>query len=243
MKFYLDHEWFIDTAKGIDLSIGISPNGVQAWYLNAPIFSPVMENGFVGSVEGGGPVNFRNVSFNPHGHGTHTESHGHISKELFPVSRCFESFFFEAELISLTPENQGDDLVIIPKDLHNIKPCEALVIRTLPNGKDKYNINYSNTNPPYMDVACVKILNDLGVKHLLIDLPSVDKEADGGVLAFHHAYWNVPLQADESRTITELIYVPNHAADGRYVLELQVANFENDAAPSRPILYKKERKL
>ena len=72
---------------------------------------------------------------------------------------------------------------------------------------------------------------------MLLDLPSVDKEIDGGVLAFHHAFWNVPNHPDSSRTITELIYVPNELSDGAYLLELQVSNFENDAAPSRPILY------
>jgi len=81
----------------------------------------------------------------------------------------------------------------------------------------------------------------LGVKHLLVDIPSVDKEIDGGTLAFHHAFWNVPEQPITNRTITELIYVPNEVEDGHYILELQVSNFDNDAAPSRPLLYKKRK--
>jgi hypothetical protein len=39
-------------------------------------------------------------------------------------------------------------------------------------------------------------------------------------------------------TITEFIYVPNAVEDGEYFLNLQIAPFENDAAPSKPILYK-----
>ena len=101
----------------------------------------------------------------------------------------------------------------------------------------KLTMEYSNTNPPFMDHSCVEVLNGLGVKHLLVDIPSVDKEVDGGVLAFHHAFWQVPEKPLIHRTITELIFVPNHLTDGDYLLELQVANFENDAAPSRPLLY------
>jgi kynurenine formamidase len=241
MKFYLDREWFIDTTAFIDLSIGVSTHGVRAWYLNSPRISPVMENGFVGSVELGGAVNFRDIYFNPHGHGTHTESHGHISKEVFPVSSCFNQFFFEAQVITITPEVIGGDRVITAEQLRHICPCDALVIRTEPNDLSKGTTNYSDTNPTYMDVACVQKLNECGIKHLLVDIPSVDKEIDGGTLAFHHAFWNVPEQPITNRTITELIYVPNEVEDGPYILELQVSNFDNDAAPSRPLLYKKRK--
>ena len=39
-------------------------------------------------------------------------------------------------------------------------------------------------------------------------------------------------------TITEFIYVPNTVEDGEYLLNLMIAPFENDATPSKPILYK-----
>ena len=77
----------------------------------------------------------------------------------------------------------------------------------------------------------------MGVKHLLIDLPSVDRESDGGVLAFHHAFWEVPNNPNHERTITEMVYVPTEIKDGNYLLNLQMAPFENDASPSRPVLY------
>jgi hypothetical protein len=72
----------------------------------------------------------------------------------------------------------------------------------------------------------------------LVDLPSVDKEKDEGKLLAHNAFWNTdgPLRMDA--TITEFIYVPNDVADGEYLLNLMVAPFENDATPSKPILYK-----
>jgi arylformamidase len=219
MKFYLDSDWFIDTAEFIDLSIGVATHGVRAWYLDYPRITPVMEHGFVGSVALGGAVNFRDIYFNPHGHGTHTESHGHISKEVYPVSHCFNQFFFDAQLITIIPDIIGGDRVITAEQLRDLSPCDALVIRTEPNYLSKSTTNYSDTNPTYMDVACVDILNECGIKHLLV----------------------VPENPVLDRTITELIYVPSEVEDGSYILELQVSNFENDAAPSRPLLYKKRK--
>ena len=39
-------------------------------------------------------------------------------------------------------------------------------------------------------------------------------------------------------TITELIYVDGAILDGSYLLNLQIASFELDASPSKPVLYK-----
>jgi hypothetical protein len=44
------------------------------------------------------------------------------------------------------------------------------------------------------------------------------------------------LDARLEATITEMIYVPDNVADGSYLLNLQIA-FENDASPSKPVLY------
>jgi hypothetical protein len=34
-----------------------------------------------------------------------------------------------------------------------------------------------------------------------------------------------------------MIYVPDEAKDGYYFLNLQIASFENDASPSKPVIY------
>jgi arylformamidase len=73
---------------------------------------------------------------------------------------------------------------------------------------------------------------------LLIDLPSVDKEKDDGQLLAHKAFWDVNGNIRTEATITEFIYVPNKVLDGSYILNLQIAPFENDATPSKPVLYK-----
>ena len=76
-----------------------------------------------------------------------------------------------------------------------------------------------------------------GIQHILIDLPSVDKEKDNGALLAHKEFWNYNGEQRLKATITELIYVPDYIKDGLYMMDLQVAPIENDAAPSRPILY------
>jgi len=72
----------------------------------------------------------------------------------------------------------------------------------------------------------------------LVDMPSVDREEDQGKLLAHHAFWNYPKQPRMHATITEMIYADSSIADGMYMLNLQVASFRNDAAPSRPVLYR-----
>ena len=82
------------------------------------------------------------------------------------------------------------------------------------------------------------IRDSCGIKHLLIDQPSVDKERDGGKLLSHKAFWDYPQSIDKERTITELIGVPDEIEDGLFLLNLSIANIENDASPSRPVIYK-----
>jgi len=98
----------------------------------------------------------------------------------------------------------------------------------MPNTTDKKSRQYSNTNWPYLKEEAAVFIREKGIEHLLIDLPSVDKEKDDGGKIRKHA------------TITELIYVANKIEDGSYILNLQIAPFENDATPSKPILYKIE---
>ena len=228
----------------IDISIPLSSdkNCVSAWYVN-PMKLEAVENGdWIGDVNKGGSVNFRNITFNPHGNGTHTECVGHISKEFITINTSLKKFMFLAEVITILPTQlENGDFVITKKQfeiaLDGAKP-EAIAIRTLSNGLNKLTTQYSNTNPPYILEDAILYLNEIGVEHLLIDLPSVDKENDEGKLLAHHAFWQYPNNTQMQKTITEFIYVPNESLDGNYILNLQIASFENDASPSKPVLYK-----
>jgi arylformamidase len=232
-----------DLSKPIDISIPLrtGEENVNAWYVPPMKIEPVRMGDWVGDVKQGGSVNFRNITFNPHGNGTHTECVGHISKEDYTINQCLKKFFFMAELITILPDEKNNGDKIITKE--HIENClgekrpEAIVIRTLDNHISKINKHYSNTNPPYLTYEAAVLINELGIDHLLIDLPSVDKEVDDGKLLAHHAFWQYPENTKLERTITEMIYVPNTIFDGTYLLNLQIASFENDASPSKPVLY------
>jgi len=241
MKLTLEKDgrrYSFQTEKGMDLSISLNPKGPRAWYVEPMRIEPVRTEQFLGSVAEGGAVNFRDVYFNPHGHGTHTENVGHIMDTDFPVINSISSSHFFASLISVELKNEDQDLVLNEESLEGFDlKVEALIIRTKPNDHSKMQRQYSGTNFPYLTIGAMQRIVDAGVQHLLIDLPSVDREEDGGALAAHHLFWNVPANPNFQKTITELIYVPNEIEDGTYVLNLQVSNFANDAAPSRPMLF------
>lgn len=233
-----------DLGQAIDLSLVLAGNGKanpSAWYVDDPKMVPVRGEGFVGAVAEGGSVNFRDITFNPHGHGTHTECLGHITHDIHSVDVCFRNItsLMPCSLVTLTPQEIEGDRVLdeVLLDNVNVTLGEAVAIRTVPNGNDKRTRAWSNTNPPYFTAGFMNRLVQSDVKHLLVDLPSVDKEVDGGRLEAHHAFWRVPDHPRHGCTITELIHVPDSAPDGLYLLNLQVAPMDNDAAISRPVLH------
>lgn len=246
--YHRERKYEAELNEGIDISIALSAGEgkVSAWYVPPITIEPVRTEQFIGSIKEGGAVNFRNISFNPHGHGTHTECLGHITPTVHSVNQFIKDYHCFAELISITPtlspskfDDTIEDLVIEEHQLREVlkKSPEALILRTLPNEPTKTHTNYSASNPAYVSLEAMQSIHDSGVKHLLIDLPSVDREADGGKLEGHHAFWDVGGTEKRDRSITELIYVPNEVQDGSFYLNLQIAPFENDASPSRPVIY------
>ncbi|WP_273276515.1 cyclase family protein [Maribacter polysiphoniae] len=233
----------IDLSNPLDISIPMSGNAsnVNAWYITHPRIEPHTEGKFIGAVSKGAAVNFNDIWFNPHAHGTHTECVGHITEEFHSINKNLNQYFFYAEVVTIAPEKSNDDFVISKKQLQYAfgnKKRDAIIIRTLPNLSDKCSRQYSKTNPPYLTEEAARFLVDKGVEHLLIDLPSVDKERDGGELLAHKAFWDFNGKIRKQATITEFVFVPNSIGDGTYFLNLQVAPFENDASPSRPVLYR-----
>ena len=234
-------EFKVNLSKPIDISIPLK-NGTDnpnAWYVPPVKMEAVKMGDWVGEVKKGGSVNFFNIYFNPHGHGTHTECVGHISKDKESINDSVKTFFFLSQLISVEPIALKGDSIITKESIEENfdEECEAIIIRTLPNSTEKLNKHYSNTNPPFLQEEAAIYLREKGIKHLLIDLPSVDKEEDRGILAAHHAFWDFPKNTRFDCSITELIFVPSEIKDGNYLLNLTFAPFDNDASPSRPTLY------
>jgi kynurenine formamidase len=233
----------VDLAQPIDLSLLLREGFGQVNCFWAPPveYAPVVAGDFIGDTTKGGPVNFFNVRFNPHGNGTHTECVGHIAKEKYVLRDCLREAHFLAKLISVYPQKRedGDRVIVVENLMPFIEKGEsnALIIRTLPNEDAKKTQSYSGTNPPYIHQEAMLFLVECGIEHLLLDLPSVDREEDGGALLAHKAFWQYPEAVRAHCTITELIFVPNEVKDGLYLLNLQTASFELDASPSRPIIF------
>lgn len=244
LEIRIEHQLFsVDFNKPLDISIPLRSGNVNpnCYNTDQPSFIPIVEDGFIGSVSKGGPCNHQRLHIAPHGNGTHTECYGHISPDPYAtINQCLRQFHFIAKLVSVQTEKiSGGDRIVRWSDLaSNLSSgIEALVIRTMPNHPDKYSTKYSGTNPPYLERQVAQNAAQNGISHLLVDLPSVDKENDGGKLLVHRDFWNYPEHTRKHSTITELIYVPNNVKDGLYLLNLQIASLESDASPSKPVLY------
>lgn len=260
------------TDKIYDISIPLNFNGEQpnAYGVAAASSTPCDAGELVGDTRLGGSCNFESYTLIPHCNGTHTECVGHITNERISIRDCLQDILIPAVLVSVEPieasktdesypDNGNDkDLLItkkillealetvgneIPHSELRIPHSKALIIRTLPNDDSKLTRKYGDKIPPYFTTDAMEFIVENNVKHLLVDLPSIDRIYDEGKLANHRIFWNVEPGKFETNaatrtnaTITELIYVPDNIKDGDYTLNLQIAPFNTDAAPSRPIL-------
>jgi len=145
-------------------------------------------------------------------------------------------------MVTVTPDKSGEQDSIITASvlkhmLENKVKTPAIIVRTLPNSSDKLKKDYSGTNPAYFSEDAIHYLNKRDVIHLITDLPSVDREKDGGQLMAHKAYWEWPLIPNKKKTITEMVYIDNIVTDGLYLCNIQIASIESDASPSKILIY------
>ena len=251
--------YLIDFSNYYDLSIPINFNGKQPNTYNVEKASskPYQDNSFIGDTRRGGPCNFETYKLTPHCNGTHTECIGHITDERISINLALDDVCFPSTLISVTPTSNkenyipnlnSDDLVITREMLLELLEdisslfLEGLIIRTRPNSTKKMSQDYMESTPPFFTIEAMEYIRDRGVKHLLVDVPSVDRLFDDGHLSCHNIFWDTKDKKYNSETmnytITEMIYVDNKIHDGHYLLNLQIPSFVSDAAPSRPIIFK-----
>ena len=248
------HQCSADTARGMSLSIPLQFGGPQPIFFGASIAGsePLKGDNFTGDTHQGGSCNVQTLHLTPHCNGTHTECVGHVVDGSVAVAEQLRDTLLPATLVTLAPRHNVIDVTLIKMSLQHHPMREmhgAFILRTLPNGRDKLTRDYSAFPPAYLTEEAVKLLVDAGVEHLLVDLPSLDPMHDEGRLAAHRVFWGLPTDSrqlrDASRphaTVTEMIYVPEQAKDGYYLLNLQIPAFMCDAAPSRPIIYPLEIK-
>ena len=245
----------VDLSRPVSLALELDFHAPQPQHFGAPAATsrPYAVPGFSGSVTTGASCNCDVISVIPHCNGTHTEGVGHLTREPFDIYDVVPAGLLPALLISVPPEAardshetsdptpRPDDLLVTRAALLSRWPAnpafapQALIIRT--------GAPLAPT-PPYLSREAAQAIVQRGIQHLVIDLPSIDREHDEGRLTAHRILFGLPpgnaalTEAARSRsTVTELARVPNDVADGLYLLELQIPAWRGDAVPSRPLLY------
>ena len=236
----------MNTDEGMDLSIRNDFSG------SAPIFygseqpkaNALRSNDFIGDIKEGGSCNVPVVTLDIHCTGTHTESIAHVIDSEEKISDVcpygmIPAWLTSVELCEANHTNESyhcdiaSNLLITKKELQkNISESySALIIRTLPNDDSKKTRDYDVKPAPFFTNDAIDHINELGVKHLLVDIPSIDKANDGGQLENHKRFFK------QGKTISELLFIPNDLKDGFGFLQIQIPNWGLDVAPSRPIFY------
>ena len=249
----------VDFSKGEDISIPLFFNGLQpnTYGVDRATSNPYQDGHFIGDTRKGGPCNFETYNFTPHCNGTHTECIGHITKERVSILESLKEEMIPISVISVSPKSSNEnynpklskeDLVITKNQLEiklkntDFNFLKGLVVRTLPNSEKKKQRNYMQEKPAFFTIEAMQYIVGLGVDHLLVDTPSVDRLFDDGILSAHNIFWQTKEkelnEETVNKTITEMVFVPQYIKDGKYLLNLQFAPFVADASPSRPILYK-----
>jgi kynurenine formamidase len=263
----------IDCDNPIHISIPLDFYGEQpnAYAVEKAASKPYETVNLIGDTRRGGGCNFEQIKFIPHCNGTHTESIGHITHARISIHDCLQDAFILSTLITVEPENAlttSETYAVMPNEndwlitrkaieralrnlenpkskIQNPKSNGGLIIRTLPNSEDKLTKTYLEEIPPFFSTEAMNYIREKNIKHLLVDVPSIDRIFDEGKLSNHRIFWNVEAgsfeMGEESfphKTITEMIFAPESVEDGAYLLNLQIAAFQSDASPSRPILFK-----
>jgi len=244
------HSFSADLDQPIDISLPVKngDDNPNCFWAEPVEITTISVGDFVGSVALGGSTNYQRLSMTPHGNGTHTECYGHISADPNgTMDQCLNKFHFVAALVSvsLTPLDNGDQIVAYKDFVTALegRNVEAVIVRTLPNNPSKKLRKYSGANPPYLDPLITQYCANHNIEHLLVDLPSVDREMDSGRLSAHKNFWQTEGAIRKNATITELIYVQENVRDGLYLLNIQIPSIVLDAIPSKPVIYPLQERL
>lgn len=254
----------VDLGHGIDLSIPMSfgETDPNLYGIPSSVKTTFEVEEMIGDTGRGGSCNVDTLTLTPHCHGTHTESIGHILHERRSINRVAPLGMLPCTIISIHPESllaagESSRPSLSPSDFGITKRLlsqelngyagewlTAVLIRTMPNEPGKRAKKYIDNTTPFFSMEAISYLAERGVKHILVDLPSLDRLHDQGEMAAHRTWWHIEKGehvaregAHNLRTITELIFIPDEVPDGPGLVSIQIPSFESDAAPSRPVFY------
>eukprot|EP01100_Stratorugosa_tubuloviscum_P008886 TRINITY_DN3714_c0_g1_i2.p1 TRINITY_DN3714_c0_g1~~TRINITY_DN3714_c0_g1_i2.p1 ORF type:complete len:221 (+),score=86.40 TRINITY_DN3714_c0_g1_i2:39-701(+) len=97
----------------------------------------------------------------------------HLTQDLYPAIHQNEELVISKQLIETAIINATFQF-----SQSIISSIKAIIIRTLPNDDSKKNRIYQNNNAPYFTPAATSYLrnNHFSFQHILVDLPSLDRE-------------------------------------------------------------------
>ena len=259
-----NQDYNINTKESIDISIPYKFNGEQPNFydVNPGKSIPLIYGETTFSVVAGAGCNVSEISMNIHCTGTHTECVGHLLENPGDIGMVLTDIIIPSVLITVDrssfietietyhcPVNDSEWVVSresIQREVEKWKTHQplALIIRTTPNAENKKYYKFNINPPPFFTNDALRYISDSDIQHLVVDLPSIDRISDNGILGNHRIFWGDGQNAkgevnpDSKNTITELAFISNDVRDGFYFLNIQLPHFECDAAPSRPILIK-----
>jgi len=243
---YKGVDYSIDESQALDLSMKNKFNNMNPTFFHSeqPRLEIVESDHFIGDIGQGGSCNVNIATVNIHCTGTHTECVGHIRDVKEKIVDFCPKGFIPSRLITVEPKNilkTNDSYhapvvsdLVISRDLIEEKvkdEIDSLIIRTLPNSNYKLSQNYDKYPAPFFTSEAIQYINELSIHHLLVDVPSIDKADDNGLLGNHHSFFK------KGKTISELLYIDNSIEDSFGFLQIQIPNWNLDVAPSRPIFY------
>ena len=247
-----NNSYSIDHRYGRCLSIPYQYNGEQPNFYQAPKGKarPMNQDGFIGETSDGKGCNVVTIEQNIHCTGTHTECAGHILSDSISINDVLKHEYYYTELISVSPVSSefcNENYHFPLKDRDQLitrtmidgkipKNSRGLVIRTTPNSLPKMNKKYNSSNTPFFTTNAIEYINDIGIKHLVVDTPTIDRYSDGGILGNHHLFFEK--EPPYKKTITEMAYIHDKIIDGSYIMTIEIPPMELDAAPSRPFIFK-----
>jgi arylformamidase len=251
----------VDFRAAVSLALPLNFDGPQPQHFGAPLASSTaLQIGtFEGDVARGASCNCHSLTLIPHCNGTHTESVSHLTLQQRPLHEFVPVAPLHALLLTVEPQDAamtdedsdpkpqaGDRLITRAGLLAAWQRCfgdaepraaaapTALLLRT--------RAVSDGSNPPYLTRQLMNEIVARGIRHLVVDLPSVDRTEDEGYLTAHRIFFGLPAgsidHAQATRadcTITELAHFPASLRDGPCAVQLQLPAFSGDAVPSRPL--------
>lgn len=250
----------IDLGAPVSLARTLRFDGLDPRHFGAPppTAPPLRLGDFSGAVGTGASCNCRVLTLVPHCHGTHTESVAHLTHETLDACTVAPLGPMPAQLVSVVPTPA---LATVEDSLPRPQPGDRLLTRAaieagwpldpgfapralIIRGGGANHAAADDEQAPFLSRQAAALLVERGIEHLVVELPSIDRSRDEGVLCAHRLFFGLPPGSrhlgDAARphcTITEYAAVPASLQDGPCFLQLALPRLAGDAVPSQPLYY------